>query len=79
MTKTLSRQSGCVSLAKAPSEAGDEDPPQLFAIAGAHLHNARIVGARSTVGAQDQLEARGEIQVESAERHGIEISRRAFR
>ncbi len=54
---------------------GDEDAAQLFAVAGAHLHDARIVGAGGAVGAQDQLEARGEVEVEAAERHGVEIGR----
>ena len=55
-----------MSLAKAPSEAGDENPPQLLAVAGAHLHDARIVRPGGAIGAQDQLEARGEVEVESA-------------
>ena len=53
--------------------SGDENPAQLFAVAGAHLHDARIEGARGAIGAQNQLEARGEVEIESAERHGIEI------
>ena len=35
-----------------------------------------VEGAGGAVGAQDQLEARGEVEIESAERNGIEIGAR---
>jgi hypothetical protein len=52
---------------------GDEDAAQLFGVAGADLHDARIEGARGAVGAQNQLEARGQVQIEAAQRNGIKI------
>ena len=55
---------------------GDEDAAQLVAVAGADLHDARIEGAGGAVGAQDQFEPGGEVEVESAEGHGVEIGGR---
>ena len=63
----VKRHSGCVSLAKCAVGGRDENAPQLLAVAGAHLHDARIVGAGGAIGAQNQLETRGEVEVEAAE------------
>ena len=55
---------------------GNQNAPQLLAVARPHLHDARIEGARRAVGAQNQLQPRRQIEVESAQRNGIEIRRR---
>ena len=52
---------------------GDEDAAQLFGVAGADLHDARIEGAGGAVGAQNQFEARGQVEIEAAQRNGIKI------
>src|ERR1035438_3241212 len=53
--------------------SGDEDALQFFAIAGADLDDAGVIGACGPVGAQDQLQAGGEIEIEAAEGNGGEI------
>ena len=73
MTKTLSRQSGWVSLANGAVGGGDEDAPQLLGVAGPHLDDAGIEGARGAVGAENQIEARGQIEIEAAEGNRVEI------
>ena len=52
---------------------GDENAPQLFAVAGAHLDDVRAEGACGAVGALDQFEARGQIEIKAAERHRVKI------
>jgi hypothetical protein len=48
--------SGCTSSAKVPSEPITRMRRSLVGVAGANLLDARIVGARGFVGAEDQLD-----------------------
>ncbi len=52
---------------------GDQDAAQLFGVACPHLDDARVVGAGGAVGAQNQLQPRGQVQIEAAQRNRIEI------
>ena len=58
---------------------GNQNAPQLLAVAGAHLHNARVVGACGAVGTQNQFQPRGQVQVEPAQRHRIQVRALRFR
>ena len=62
-----------MSLAKGAVRGGDEDATQLLAVAGANLHDARIECTRCAIGAQNQLKARSQIEIESAQWHRVEI------
>ena len=57
---------------------GDEDAAEFLGVAGADLDDARVEGAGGAVGAEDELEAGGEVEIEAAERNGIEIGGGGF-
>ncbi len=52
---------------------GDEDAAQFFRVAGADLDDAWIEGAGGAIGAEDEFEAGGEVEIESAQWDGVEI------
>ena len=52
---------------------GDEDAAQLLGVAGADLDDARVEGAGGAVGAQNQLEARGQVEIVAAQGNGVEV------
>ena len=57
----------------------NQNTPQLLAVSGPHLHNARIVSPRRPVGPQNQLQPRRQVQIEPAQRNRIEICPRRLR
>ena len=52
---------------------GNQDAAQFFGVAGANLNDARIIGAGGAVGAQNQFQPRGQIEIVSAQRNRIKI------
>jgi hypothetical protein len=56
---------------------GDEDAAQLFAVAGADLDHMRARRRGRRGRRADQVEPGGEVEVEAAERNGVEIGQRA--
>ena len=52
---------------------GNEDAAQLLGVACADLHDARVISAGGAVGAQNQFEARGQVQIVAAQRNGIKV------
>jgi hypothetical protein len=57
---------------------GDEDAAEFLRVAGADLDDAVVKGAGGAVGAQDQFEAGGQVEIESAEGNGIEVGDGGF-
>ena len=63
---------------KHPVASGHQHLPQIVGIAGLRLEDARVVGARRTVGAFDQFHALGEGRLGGRSQHGIQIAPPAF-
>ncbi len=79
ITDTLSRASGCVSLANDPSDPATNNPPNLFRVIRPDLRDARIVSPRRAIRPQNQFQPRRQVQIESAHRHRVQIGRRRLR
>jgi hypothetical protein len=48
----------------------NQNAPQLLAVAGAHLNDARIEGARGAISAQNQFQPRSQVEIETAQGTG---------
>ena len=52
---------------------GNQDAPQFLGVAGTDLHDAGVEGPGGAVGAENQLQARGQVQVVAAQGNGVEV------
>jgi hypothetical protein len=78
MTKTLRRQRGWVSEAKAPSEAAMRMRRSSSLSSRRGPGRCGVEGAGGAIGAQDQFEAGGEVEIEAAEGDGVEVGGGGF-